>query len=78
MTAMAPVDLSDTEQARAWIEEAAAVHGRMDVLYNNASAARFGPIADLAIEGAAHGIRAVAISLGPIETPEPPSSSRTR
>lgn len=50
MTAMAPVDLSDAEQARVWIEAAVAVHGRVDVLYNNASAARFGSIADLSPE----------------------------
>ncbi len=50
MAAMAPVDLSDAEQARGWVEEAAAVHGRIDVLYNNASAARFGPIPDISLE----------------------------
>ncbi|MDY0748188.1 SDR family NAD(P)-dependent oxidoreductase [Paucibacter sp. R3-3] len=46
----APVDLGDPEQARLWIENAAEQHGRIDVLYNNASAARFGPVAELSIE----------------------------
>src|SRR5271169_2449596 len=40
---MEPVDLGDPEQARRWIEAAGAVHGRIDILYNNASAARFAP-----------------------------------
>src|ERR1700722_19337820 len=41
---MEPVDLGDPERAHRWIEQAAALHGRIDVLYNNASAARFEPI----------------------------------
>ena len=40
ITMMEPIDLGDPESARRWIEEAAALHGRIDVLYNNASAAR--------------------------------------
>src|SRR6266545_1594670 len=47
---MAPVDLGDPDEARRWIEDAHAVHGRIDVLYNNASAARFGPVADLSVD----------------------------
>lgn len=46
----APVDLGDPEQARAWVEGAAAEHGGIDVLYNNASAAKFAPVADMSIE----------------------------
>jgi len=42
MTGFAPVDLGDPGTAREFVEQAAAVHGRVDVLYNNASAARFG------------------------------------
>lgn len=38
---MSPVDLGDPEQARQWIADAVAIHGRMDILYNNASACRF-------------------------------------
>jgi meso-butanediol dehydrogenase/(S,S)-butanediol dehydrogenase/diacetyl reductase len=47
---MQPVDLGDPEGARRWIEEAAALHGRIDVLYNNASAARFEPIEAFTVE----------------------------
>jgi NAD(P)-dependent dehydrogenase (short-subunit alcohol dehydrogenase family) len=50
MTGMAPVDLGDAEAARGWIEDGVAVHGGIDVLYNNASAARFGTIADLSLD----------------------------
>jgi NAD(P)-dependent dehydrogenase (short-subunit alcohol dehydrogenase family) len=46
----APVDLGDHEQARAWVDAAAREFGRIDILYNNASAARFGPVADFSIE----------------------------
>ena len=46
MTAMAPVDLGDSSQARQWTNDAIAVHGRVDVLYNNASAARMPFIGD--------------------------------
>ena len=46
----APVDLGDPEQARAWVEGAAAEHGRIDVLYNNASAAKFAPVAEMSVE----------------------------
>jgi meso-butanediol dehydrogenase/(S,S)-butanediol dehydrogenase/diacetyl reductase len=50
MTAMAPVDLGDSQQARRWVADAAAVHGRIDVLFNNAAAPRFAPIAELSDE----------------------------
>ncbi|MDB6141453.1 MAG: cpnA 2 [Pseudomonas sp.] len=46
----APVDLGDHEQAKAWIDAAVYEHGRINVLYNNASAARFGPVSELSIE----------------------------
>lgn len=46
----APVDLGDPEQARAWVDEAAARHGRIDVVFNNASAARFGGIEELPLD----------------------------
>ena len=41
MTGMAPVDLSDPDAAKAWVDESAAIHGRIDVVFNNASAPRF-------------------------------------
>lgn len=47
MVSMAPVDLGDADQAASWVEAAASVHGRIDVLYNNASAAKFGTIATM-------------------------------
>jgi meso-butanediol dehydrogenase/(S,S)-butanediol dehydrogenase/diacetyl reductase len=50
MTGMAPVDLGDPDQAKAWVEEAAAIHGRVDVLYNNASAPVAVPMMDGSIE----------------------------
>jgi meso-butanediol dehydrogenase / (S,S)-butanediol dehydrogenase / diacetyl reductase len=57
MTAMAPVDLSDPEAARAWVEEAAAVHGRIDVLYNNASSPRFVLMPEMSVEDWQYAIR---------------------
>lgn len=50
MTGMAPVDLGDPEAARTWVEESAAVHGRIDVVFNNASSPRFAPLPDLSVE----------------------------
>lgn len=46
----APVDLGDHEQAKAWIDAAVTEHGRIDILYNNASAARFGAVSEFSIE----------------------------
>jgi NAD(P)-dependent dehydrogenase (short-subunit alcohol dehydrogenase family) len=50
MTGMEPVDVGDPEQAQKWVEQAAAVPGRIDILYNNASAPKFAPIPDLSVE----------------------------
>lgn len=50
MTATAPLDLGDPDAARAWVDAAAREHGRIDIVYNNASAARFGAIDELSIE----------------------------
>lgn len=50
ITCFSPVDLSDAQQTAAWVDAAAAVHGRVDILYNNASTQRFGAIQDLSIE----------------------------
>ncbi|MEU7609596.1 SDR family NAD(P)-dependent oxidoreductase [Micromonospora sp. NPDC049204] len=50
MTGIAPVDLSDPEQVRTFVEEAAAVYGGLDVVYNNAAALRFGPMPDFSVE----------------------------
>src|SRR5580693_975840 len=50
MTALAPVDLGDPKAAAAWVDQAAATYGGIDVLYNNASAIRMGPIDQLSVE----------------------------
>jgi len=50
MTGMAPVDLGDPDAASAWVEESAAVHGRIDVVFNNASTPKFGLMPDLSVE----------------------------
>ena len=57
MTSMPPVDLGDPVQAKKWVDDAAAVHGRVDVLYNNAAGPRFGPLPDLSVEDWDFGIR---------------------
>lgn len=47
MTSMHPVDLGDPVQARTWVDEAAALRGGLDVLYNNAAAPKFDSIATM-------------------------------
>jgi NAD(P)-dependent dehydrogenase (short-subunit alcohol dehydrogenase family) len=118
MTGIAPVDLTNPQQAERFVEEAAATYDGVDVVYNNAAVQYFGPMPDFsveewratiageldipffvskftwphlvrrgggviinvasvaammtrqfALEGAAHGIRSVAISPGPVLTP---------
>lgn len=44
---IAPLDVADPAGAARWVDEAIARHGRVDILYNNASAARFSPVADI-------------------------------
>lgn len=50
MVGMAPVDLGDSREARQWVTDAAAVDGRIDILFNNAAAPRFAPIPELTDE----------------------------
>lgn len=57
MTGMAPVDLGDPAEAARWVAEAVAVHGRMDILYNNASRAEFAPMGTFPPEQWQRGIR---------------------
>jgi meso-butanediol dehydrogenase/(S,S)-butanediol dehydrogenase/diacetyl reductase len=45
-----PVDLADPDAAAGWVRDAIAVHGRADILYNNASIPRFGAMQDLSID----------------------------
>jgi len=49
MTAAAPVDLGDPGAAADWVNQAAAAHGGIDILYNNASAIRMAPIDQLSV-----------------------------
>jgi meso-butanediol dehydrogenase/(S,S)-butanediol dehydrogenase/diacetyl reductase len=46
----APLDLSDRADIDRWIDGAIARHGRVDVLYNNASLPRFAPFAEMSDE----------------------------
>ena len=50
MTGIAPIDLTDPEQARKMVEEAAAAYGGLDVVYNNAAIQYFGSMPDFSIE----------------------------
>ncbi|WP_329455866.1 SDR family NAD(P)-dependent oxidoreductase [Streptomyces sp. NBC_01497] len=49
MTGIAPMDLTDPEQARRTVEDAVAVHGGLDVVYNNAAVQYFGPMPDFSV-----------------------------
>jgi meso-butanediol dehydrogenase / (S,S)-butanediol dehydrogenase / diacetyl reductase len=50
MDGTAPVDLGDFGQCQAWIERAVSAHGRLDILWNNASAVVFATIDQMSIE----------------------------
>lgn len=50
MVSLAPVDLSKEEQVSSWLEFAVSEFGDFDILYNNASGARFGPIEHLTLD----------------------------
>lgn len=50
MTGIAPIDLTDPEQARRLVEDAAAAYGGLDVVYNNAAMQHFGPIPDFSVD----------------------------
>ncbi|MCM3625780.1 SDR family oxidoreductase [Paenibacillus glycanilyticus] len=50
MTGIAPINLTDPEQAKKLVEEAVAAYGGLDVLYNNAAMQRFGPMPDFSID----------------------------
>ena len=57
MTGMAPVDLGDPDEAKAWVDAAAALHGRVDVLYNNAASVRVGSLEETSFEDWEYGTR---------------------
>jgi len=44
MTSTAPVDLTDEDAARHWVDAAGAEHGGVDIMYANAGATRFAPL----------------------------------
>lgn len=48
---MDPVNLADPQQARQWVEDAAAIHGQIDVLYNNAARPHFADFETFPLEG---------------------------
>lgn len=50
IASLTPVDISTADGARAWVDAAAAHHGRIDVLYNNASRLRLGPFGEQPFE----------------------------
>jgi len=50
ITGHAPVNLADATEAERWVDEAAAVYGGFDILYNNASTQRFGAIDEISVE----------------------------
>ncbi|MEV0688118.1 SDR family NAD(P)-dependent oxidoreductase [Nocardia sp. NPDC050378] len=47
MTSAQPLDLADRAAVSAWIDDAVREHGGIDLLYNNASAPRFAPFAEM-------------------------------
>ena len=50
MTSTHPLDLADREAVASWVSAVVAEHGGIDILYNNASAPRFAPIAQMSVD----------------------------
>ncbi len=50
MVSLHPLDLGDEQQAKRWIDFAVETFGGFDILYNNASAARFGKVTEMSAE----------------------------
>jgi NAD(P)-dependent dehydrogenase (short-subunit alcohol dehydrogenase family) len=46
LTPPGPLDVTDEDSVRAWVTEAAAAFGGIDIVYANAGAVRFGPIGE--------------------------------
>jgi len=57
MESMHPLDLGDEDGVKAWVDEAAARHGGIDVVYNNAGATRFSPVAETSYQDWAFTLR---------------------
>lgn len=47
MISTSPLDLGDRVQVDSWVDDAAVVCGRIDILYNNASATKLVPLVDM-------------------------------
>lgn len=50
MTGFEPVDLGDPDEARSFVDAAVACYGGLDVVYNNAAAARYSKFSEMSIE----------------------------
>lgn len=50
MTGVAPIDLTDEDPVRDFVERAAAAYGGLDVVYNNAATAYFGSMPDFPLQ----------------------------
>ena len=50
MTGIAPIDLTDPDQASKMVEDAVAAYGGLDVVCNNAGIQYFGPMPDFSID----------------------------
>jgi meso-butanediol dehydrogenase / (S,S)-butanediol dehydrogenase / diacetyl reductase len=50
LVSVAPLDLSVRSAAAAWIDAAMTAFGQIDILYNNASLPRFGPVGEMSDE----------------------------
>lgn len=50
MAGSGSVDLGDPQDAQAWVENAVAAYGQVDILYNNASSARFAAIGEMSVD----------------------------
>jgi NAD(P)-dependent dehydrogenase (short-subunit alcohol dehydrogenase family) len=50
MDIVGPLDLADPGQAQQWMDRAMELYGRVDVLYNNASACVFATIPEMSVE----------------------------
>jgi len=50
MVSLHPLDLGDEQQAKRWIDFAVETYGDFDILYNNASAPRFGRVTEMSAE----------------------------
>jgi NAD(P)-dependent dehydrogenase (short-subunit alcohol dehydrogenase family) len=49
MISLEPLDLTDEDNVRRWIDLAADTYGGIDILYNNAASAKFAPIEDMTL-----------------------------